>query len=94
MGHRKGDVLPVTIRQNVLLFGNPLFGRFKLAGTAHFGLTALAKKVTKNEKRNRVNFEQQILVDSVVYADVTFVATYLISGRPTVPEIVMNAIVD
>ncbi|MDC9590341.1 acyl-CoA thioesterase [Xenorhabdus sp. XENO-10] len=51
-------------------------------------------KVTKNEKRNRINFEQQILVDGVVYADATFVATCLVNGRPTVPEIVINAIVD
>lgn len=51
-------------------------------------------KVTKNEKRSRINFEQQILVDGVVYADATFVATCLVNGRPTVPEVVMNAVVD
>ncbi|MCC8367687.1 acyl-CoA thioesterase [Xenorhabdus sp. PB61.4] len=51
-------------------------------------------KVARNEKRNRINFEQQILVDGVVYADATFVATCLVNGRPTVPEIVMNAVED
>ncbi|CAM3768684.1 acyl-CoA thioesterase [Xenorhabdus thuongxuanensis] len=51
-------------------------------------------KVTKNEKRSRVNFEQQILVDGIVYADATFVATCLVNGRPTVPEVVMSAIAD
>jgi acyl-CoA thioester hydrolase len=51
-------------------------------------------KVARNEKRNRINFEQQILVDDIVYADATFVATCLVNGRPTVPEIVMNAVED
>ncbi|PHM30679.1 conserved hypothetical protein [Xenorhabdus innexi] len=51
-------------------------------------------KLARSERRNRVNFEQQILVDGVVYADATFVATCLVDGRPSVPEIVMNAIED
>ncbi|MBD2796197.1 acyl-CoA thioesterase [Xenorhabdus sp. 18] len=51
-------------------------------------------KVAKNEKRSRINFEQQILVNGIVYADATFVATCLVNGRPMVPEIVMNAIAD
>ena len=34
----------------------------------------------QNEKRNRVNFVQQIKVDGVVYAEATFVATCLATG--------------
>lgn len=40
-------------------------------------------ELAKNEKRNRVNFVQQIKVDGVVYADATFVATCLSNGRPS-----------
>jgi acyl-CoA thioester hydrolase len=50
--------------------------------------------LTKNEKRNRVNFVQQILVNGVVYADATFVATCLQNGRPSMPDAVMNALAD
>ncbi|WP_168404565.1 acyl-CoA thioesterase [Erwinia amylovora] len=39
----------------------------------------------KNEKRSRVNFAQQILVNNVVYAEALFTATCLINGRPGVP---------
>lgn len=39
----------------------------------------------KNEKRSRVNFFQQILVNDVVYAEAVFTATCLINGRPSVP---------
>lgn len=46
----------------------------------------------KNEKRNRVNFVQQINVDGVTYAEATFVATCLSNGRPSMPEAVMNAL--
>jgi len=46
----------------------------------------------KNEKRNRVNFVQQIKVNDVVYADATFVATCLSNGRPSMPEAVLNAL--
>lgn len=46
----------------------------------------------KNEKRNRVNFVQQIKVNDVVYADATFVATRLSNGRPSMPEAVLNAL--
>jgi len=46
----------------------------------------------KNEKRNRVNFVQQIKVDGVVYAEATFVATCLSNGRPSMPDAVMNAL--
>jgi acyl-CoA thioester hydrolase len=49
-------------------------------------------KLEKNEKRNRVNFVQQIKVNDVVYADATFVATCLSNGRPSMPEAVMNAL--
>ncbi|MGK3135346.1 acyl-CoA thioesterase [Pantoea trifolii] len=50
--------------------------------------------LAKNEKRNRVNFVQQILVNGVVYADATFVATCLQNGRPFMPDAVMNALAD
>jgi acyl-CoA thioester hydrolase len=49
-------------------------------------------KLEKNEKRNRVNFVQQIKVNDVVYADATFVATCLSNGRPSMPEAVMDAL--
>lgn len=49
-------------------------------------------KVVKNEKRNRVNFVQQIIVDGSVCSEATFVATCLVRGRPTVPDAVLNAI--
>ncbi|KHJ66525.1 thioesterase [Pantoea rodasii] len=48
----------------------------------------------KNEKRNRVNFVQQIKVDGNVYADATFVATCLVNGRPSMPEAVLNALAE
>lgn len=48
----------------------------------------------KNEKRNRVNFVQQILVDGIVFAEAIFVATCLVNGRPSVPEVVQNAITE
>jgi len=51
-------------------------------------------QLQKNEKSNRVNFVQQILVDGVVFAEATFVATFLVNGRPSVPEVVQNAIVE
>ncbi|KAJ9430347.1 acyl-CoA thioester hydrolase [Candidatus Pantoea symbiotica] len=51
-------------------------------------------ELAKNEKRNRVNFVQQILVNGVVYADATFVATCLQNGRPSMPDAVMNALAD
>jgi len=50
--------------------------------------------LAKNEKRNRVNFVQQILVNGVVYADATFVATCLQNGRPSMPDAVVNALAD
>lgn len=50
--------------------------------------------LAKNEKRNRVNFVQQILVNGVVYADAIFVATCLQNGRPSMPDAVMNALAD
>ena len=46
----------------------------------------------QNEKRNRVNFVQQIRVDGVVYAEATFVATCLANGRPSMPEAVTRAL--
>ena len=36
VGHGKGDVLPVAVWQDELLFGNPLLGGFHSAGTAGF----------------------------------------------------------
>lgn len=50
--------------------------------------------LAKNETRNRVNFVQQILVNGVVHADATFVATCLQNGRPSMPDAVMNALAD
>lgn len=49
-------------------------------------------QLERNEKRNRVNFAQQIKVDGVVYAEATFVATCLANGRPSMPEAVMSAL--
>lgn len=51
-------------------------------------------KLQRNDKRNRVNFVQQILVDGAVYAEAVFVATCIVNGRPSVPEVVQNAIVE
>ncbi|ATZ93276.1 MULTISPECIES: acyl-CoA thioesterase [Dickeya] len=51
-------------------------------------------QLEKNEKRNRVNFVQQIKVDGVTYAEATFVATCLVNGRPSMPEAVTNALAD
>ncbi|MEQ4532384.1 MAG: thioesterase family protein [Mixta sp.] len=49
-------------------------------------------KLEKNEKRNRVNFVQQILVEGAVFAEATFVATCLVNGRPSMPEAVARAL--
>lgn len=49
-------------------------------------------QLEKNEKRNRVNFVQEIKVDGVTYAEATFVATCLFNGRPSMPEAVLNAL--
>ncbi|WP_050477857.1 acyl-CoA thioesterase [Herbaspirillum rhizosphaerae] len=49
-------------------------------------------QLEKNEKRNRVNFFQQIKVDGVTYAEATFIATCLVNGRPSMPDAVMNAL--
>lgn len=51
-------------------------------------------QLKKNEKRNRVNFVQKILVDGTVYAEAVFVATCLTNGRPSIPEAVQNAITE
>ena len=45
-----------------------------------------------NEKRSRVNFIQQILVNDVVYAEAVFTATCIANGRPGIPDVVKNAI--
>ena len=42
--HGEGDVLPVAVGQNVLLFGNPLFGALEAAAAAGLGLAGLAEK--------------------------------------------------
>lgn len=39
------DVLPVAVRQDVLLFGNPLLGGLVITVAASFGLAALAEEV-------------------------------------------------
>ncbi|QOI57993.1 acyl-CoA thioesterase [Rouxiella badensis] len=49
-------------------------------------------KLMKNEKRNRVNFVQQITVNGDLCSEATFVATCFVNGRPTVPDVVVNAI--
>jgi len=36
--HGESDVLPVAVGQDVLLFGNPLFGVFEAAAAAGLGL--------------------------------------------------------
>lgn len=45
MGHSKGDMLPVAVGQDVLLFGNPLLGGLEATAAAGFGLAALAEEV-------------------------------------------------
>ena len=42
--HGEGDVLPVAVGQDVLLFGNPLFGAFESTAAAGLGLAGLAEK--------------------------------------------------
>ena len=42
--HGEGDVLPVAVGQDVLLFGNPLLGAFEAAAAASFGFASLAEK--------------------------------------------------
>jgi acyl-CoA thioester hydrolase len=49
-------------------------------------------ELVRNEKRNRVNFVQQIKVEGVVFAEATFVATCLTNGRPSMPDAVKNAL--
>lgn len=51
-------------------------------------------QLKSNEKRNRVNFVQHILVDGIVFAEAVFVATCLTNGRPSIPDAVKNAITD
>ena len=50
--------------------------------------------VAENEKKNRINFVQQILVNGSVYAEAIFVATCLVKGRPSVPDVVKNALAN
>jgi len=40
--HSEGDVLPFAVGKDVLLFGNPLLGRFHPAGATAFPFTAVA----------------------------------------------------
>lgn len=49
-------------------------------------------QLQKNDKRNRVNFFQEIKVDGVTYAEATFIATCLVNGRPSMPEAVVQAL--
>lgn len=50
--------------------------------------------VAENEKKNRINFVQQILVNGSVYAEAVFVATCLVKGRPSVPDVVKNTLAN
>jgi acyl-CoA thioester hydrolase len=49
-------------------------------------------QLEKNDKRNRVNFFQEIKVNGVPYAEATFVATCIVNGRPSMPEAVAKAL--
>jgi acyl-CoA thioester hydrolase len=49
-------------------------------------------ELQRNEKRNRVNFFQQIKVGGVPFADATFVATCFVNGRPSMPDAVADAL--
>lgn len=49
-------------------------------------------KVSKSDKKNRVKFSQQILVNDTVYAEGEFLATCLVNGRPTIPQEVIKNI--
>ncbi len=49
--------------------------------------------IQANEKRNRVNFVQQILVNDTVYAEAVFVATCIANGRPMIPDAVKHALI-
>lgn len=49
-------------------------------------------EVKMGEKKNRVNFIQKMMVNGVIYADATFVATCLTNGRPSIPDKVIAAI--
>lgn len=49
-------------------------------------------ELQKNEKRNRVNFFQEIKVNGVTYAEATFVATCIVNGRPSMPDAVANVL--
>lgn len=42
--------------------------------------------VSNSEKKNRINFNQEIKVNGNVFADAVFVATCLVNGRPSVPD--------
>jgi len=42
--HGEGDMLPVAVGQNVLLFGDPLLGALEAAAAAGFGFASLAEK--------------------------------------------------
>ncbi len=44
MRHGEGDVLPVAVGQDVLLFGNPLLGGLEATAAAGFGFAALAEE--------------------------------------------------
>lgn len=45
MWHGEGDVLPVAVGQDVLLFGNPLLGSLEATTATGLGLAALAEEV-------------------------------------------------
>ncbi len=42
--HGKGDVLPVAVGEDMLLFGNPLLDAFEATAAARFGLATLTEE--------------------------------------------------
>lgn len=44
VGHRKGNMLPVAVGEDVRLYGNPLLGRFHAAGATGLRLATLAEE--------------------------------------------------
>ncbi|WP_299541160.1 acyl-CoA thioesterase [uncultured Herbaspirillum sp.] len=49
-------------------------------------------ELKKHDKRNRVNFVQQIKVEDVVYAEAVFVGACFINNRPFVPDSIASAL--
>lgn len=51
-------------------------------------------EVKKADKKNRVMFIQQILVEGICFSEATFLATCLVNGRPSIPNQVIEALTD